>query len=107
MFETLKRMGPGGKDSKGRHPAEELMALLEASRRERIELTTVLAQVESRGAKVLKVGHALEQVERQAAAAGDRLVELDGRLSGLDDRARAMEDLAKRLEALTERTAKA
>jgi len=107
MFEALKRMAPGGKSDKGRHPAEELMALLEASRRERIELTAVLAQIESRGAKVLKVGHGLEQVERQAAASGDRLADIDARLGGLDDRTRAIEDLSKRIETLSERTAKA
>jgi chromosome segregation ATPase len=107
MFETFRKTRPGGKGGNPRHPAEELMALLEAARKERIELTAVLTQIETRGAKVTQVGHALEQIEKKAAAAADRLGSLDSRLAGLDERTRAAEDLTKRLDTLSERTAKA
>lgn len=101
MFESLKNVASVARGKAVRSPASEMTELLAAAREERVELMAALTQVEARGSRVKEVGRALDQAEKKAAAATERLDKMGEKLAALDVRFKASESLARTIEGLT------
>jgi uncharacterized coiled-coil DUF342 family protein len=104
MLDALKRVTAVAKGVTSRSPSEELQALIEAARQERVALEATLTQLEIRGGKVAQVGKTLESLEQKIGGAAARLEPLGTQLSQLDARGKQVDELDKKIAALTAAT---
>jgi chromosome segregation ATPase len=84
---------------KGQPPAAaELQALIETAREERAALGEMLTQVTHRSAKLSQTGKSIEQVDKTATGAIERVESVAGRLANLDDRVKGLEEIDTRMQ---------
>lgn len=100
----------GFRKHQGRSPreqADDLEALIAASREERAALTTMLSQIQLHSAKLTAATRTLQEVEQRSAAAERRLDDIMARMTQVDSRTNDVEALEMRLRTLGDAVAAA
>src|SRR5258708_4838116 len=101
MLDAFKMMGGNGKKAQ-KTAADELEALITASREERSALSEMLTQVTVRSGKLAQSSKSLDTAEKALAGTTAKVDDLGKRLQSLDERAKAMEDVDKKIKNLLE-----
>ncbi len=94
-------IGSGSKKAQ-KTAADELQALINASKEERSALSEMLTQVTVRASKLTQTHKTLEHIEKTATGTLDKVDELGRRLDSLDERTSSMEDIDKKIKVLVE-----
>src|SRR5690348_16056094 len=98
MLDALKGLAGGGKAAQKQ--AEELEALIAKAKEERGALSAMLTQVTIRSGTLTETGKALDDVDKKAGGATDRVETLTRRLEEIERQASAVADVEKRAQAL-------
>src|SRR5262245_7101130 len=106
MLDAFKKMGNGG-GKPGRQQADELQALIAASKEERAALSTMLTQIQLQTTKLATASKPLQEVEATATKAHERIDEVAERLGKIDVRTSELETLDARIRKLTEEVVQA
>ncbi|HEX5473024.1 MAG TPA: hypothetical protein VFX12_00060 [Vicinamibacterales bacterium] len=87
--------------------ADELQALIAASKEERAALNTMLTQVQLHSARLASAGKTLQEVEEKAGKAQIRIDEVSERLTRADGKAKELEAVDARIKSLADAVGRA